>query len=91
MSNHKWFVYIIECSDKSLYAGITDDIERRWKEHISGNGCKYTRAFSPVKLLWTEPQPDRSSALKREAQIKRWTKAKKLALISGNTELLKKL
>jgi putative endonuclease len=86
-----WYVYIVRCSNKTLYAGTTDNIERRIKEHNSGKGAKYTRSLAPVKLLWTEEHSNKSAALKREIQIKKWTRSKKEALISGNFELLKDL
>ena len=79
-SNH-WFVYIVKCKNKALYTGITDNIERRIKEHNSKKGGYYTRAFGPVKLVWKEKKPNRSSAMKREIQIKRWPRVKKEALI----------
>jgi len=87
----KWFVYIVECADKSFYTGSTCDIERRIKEHNSKHAGKYTSIFGPVKLLWKESHPAQSLALKREAQIKRWTRKKKEALIRGDLRLLKKL
>ena len=79
-----WFVYIVECSNRSLYTGITNNIERRLKKHNSGKGGYYTRSFSPVKLLWTEQQPNKSFALKREAQIKSWDRTKKQALLTNS-------
>jgi len=86
-----WYVYILECKDKSLYTGITDNIERRFEEHNTGKGGKYTHAFKVNKLLYFEPCSTKNLALKREAQIKGWTRRKKLALIKGDLELLKKL
>jgi putative endonuclease len=86
-----YFVYIIECKDKSLYTGITNNLERRFNQHKSGNGGHYTSSKKVEKIVYTEKHPDRSSALKRESQIKKWTRAKKEALINGNKELLKKL
>ncbi len=76
-----YFVYIIECGDTSLYTGITTDIKRRFKEHKAGVGGHYTSAKEVVKIVYTEEHPNRSSALKREAEIKGWTRQKKLALI----------
>jgi len=78
-----WFVYIVECANKSLYVGITDNVGRRLKQHNSRQGGHYTRAFGPVKLLWWERQLNRSSATKREIQIKRLPREKKIALIEG--------
>lgn len=77
-----YFVYILECLDKSLYTGITTDIERRFKEHLLGKGASYTRSHKPVKILFKERHKNRGSALKREFQIKGWGKTKKLALIA---------
>ena len=83
-----WNVYIIECTDKSLYTGTTTDISRRLIEHNAKKGGNYTKLYTPVKLVYQEPADSHSKALKREAQIKRWTRNKKLALIKGNlTEL----
>lgn len=76
-----YFVYIIECGDTSLYTGITTDVERRLKQHASGKGGRYTSAKESMRIAYTEEHPDRSSALKREAEIKKWRRDKKLALI----------
>ena len=86
-----WYVYILKCKDSSLYTGSTTDITRRLKQHNAGKGGYYTKIHYPVKLLYKEPHPTRSSAQKREAQIKHWTKAKKLSLISHNKALLRQL
>lgn len=86
-----WHLYIIECADKSLYAGISTDVSRRLKEHNSKKGGNYTQIRTPVKLVYQEPQLSHSSALKREAQIKRWAKRKKLALIKVDLTELSKL
>ena len=77
-----WFVYLLECSDehKSLYCGITNDLEKRIKTHNLGKGAKFTKNRLPVKLYWYEESLDRSSASKREYQIKRLSRDKKLAL-----------
>jgi putative endonuclease len=76
-----YFVYIIECKNGSLYTGITTDVTRRFEEHRTGNGGHYTRSQEVKRLAYTEPQPDRSAALKREAAIKRLSRQKKLELI----------
>ncbi len=77
-----YFVYILECSDKSLYTGITTNIEKRLEEHNnSPKGAKYTKARRPVKLVYSEASEDRSSASKREYAIKKLTRVKKLKLI----------
>ena len=87
----KWFVYIIECENGSFYIGISQNPSRRLKYHSDSQGSLHTRAFKPHWLVWTEEHGDISSARKREMQLKRWTRRKKLALISGNFTLLKKL
>ena len=77
-----WFVYIAECSDGSYYAGIATDVERRIAEHNAGVGAKYTRSRTPVTCVWSEEHPDRSSASKRECEIKQMSRAQKERLVS---------
>jgi len=84
-----YYVYILECSDKSLYTGITNNLKRRFLEHFSGKGCRYTKSNPPIKARYSEIYPTRSAALKREAQIKSWSRTKKLALIKGDSAILK--
>ena len=79
-----WYVYILECQNKALYTGVTNNIERRLKDHQAGNGGHYTSYNRPGKILYTEVFPDRSKAENREQQIKRWSRTKKLALIKGD-------
>ncbi len=75
-------VYIVECSDKTLYTGITVDIERRISEHNSSQrGAKYTRARRPVKLVYAKKFRDKSAALKEEDRIKKLSRNDKLELI----------
>ena len=81
MNSALWFLYILQCRDGSLYTGITTDIQRRVKEHSKGKGSRLLRGKLPVKLVYQEDHPDRSSALKREAQIKKLPREKKLTLI----------
>jgi putative endonuclease len=80
---HPWFVYIIRCKGRLLYTGITSDLERRMRQHKSGNGCRFTRCRIPVRLLYNEQLPTMSCALKREAAIKRLPRKAKLAVIRG--------
>ena len=75
------FVYIVECADGSLYTGWAVDVEQRVKVHNLGRGARYTRLHGPVRLVYAEEQPDRAAAMKRELEIKRWPRAKKLELI----------
>lgn len=78
-----WWVYIVECSDQSLYTGITTDIDRRIIEHNTSNrGAKYTRSKRPVSLVYKEQCENRSIASKREHQIKKLKRADKLLLVS---------
>lgn len=78
-----YFVYVLECSDGSLYTGITKNITKRIEEHnTSDKGAKYTKARRPVKLLYEESSLDRSSASKREYEIKKLSRSKKLQLVN---------
>jgi len=82
--NKDWLVYILECSDKTLYTGITNDLEKRLEQHNSGkDGAKYTRVRRPVKCVYQEVQKNRSEASKREFAIKKITRAEKLQLIES--------
>ena len=72
---------MVECSDGSLYTGWTTDVDARVAVHNSGSGAKYTRSRLPVKLVYSEEVEDRSTALKREAAIKKMTRTKKELLI----------
>lgn len=78
-----YFVYILQCKDTSLYTGITTDVARRLKEHKEGMGSHYTRARGAKKMLYKEKHPSRSAALKREAAVKRLSRAQKLKLIKS--------
>ncbi len=77
-----YFVYIIECKDASLYTGITTNVERRFAEHKAGEGSNFTRARKVKCVVYTEEQPNRSEAQKREAEIKSWKREEKLELIN---------
>ena len=81
-----YYVYLIECEDGTIYTGITTDIQRRFKEHSLGKGGAYTRSKKVKKVLYTEEYKDRSSALKRETEIKGWRREKKLGLIQKRAE-----
>jgi putative endonuclease len=82
----RWAVYVLRCGDGTLYAGATSDVARRIRQHRAGRGARYTRSRLPVKLVYQEPARDRSSALRREAAIKRLTRAEKLRLIRCRTK-----
>ena len=83
MGSEPWFVYVVRCSDNSLYTGIAMDVGRRLDEHNNGGkvGAKYTRARRPVKLVYQEKVASRSEAASRESAIKKLTKPEKEALI----------
>lgn len=83
-----WQVYIILCSDDSLYTGITTDVERRFAEHAAGTGAKYFRGRRPNRLLYLEEGHNRSSASRREAQIKKLRPTEKRQLIASSGNLL---
>ncbi len=76
-----YFVYLLECADKSIYTGITTDIDRRFKEHKDGIGSAYTKSHGAKKILYIEKHKNRSNASKREAEIKSWSREKKLSII----------
>ena len=78
-----WQVYIITCSDGSLYTGITTDIQRRLNEHGNGSGAKYFRGRSPVKVVYLEGDHDRSSASRREYEIKCLNRQQKDVLVAS--------
>lgn len=75
-----YHLYILECADKTLYTGITTDLERRLSEHKEGLGGHYTRAHGAQRFIYTETHPNRSSATKREMDIKKMSRLEKLAL-----------
>jgi len=81
-----WSVYILRCGDGTLYTGIAVDLEQRLEAHRRGLAAKYTRSRLPVTLAYEERQPDRSSAQKREAALRRLGRAGKLALVDQGHE-----
>ncbi len=81
-SSSRWLVYLLRCSDGSLYTGITNDLPKRLKAHAAGKASRYTRSRLPVKLAYSESQKSKSAALKRELAIKRLTRPAKLRLIA---------
>lgn len=78
-----WVVYIIECADRSLYTGITNDLEQRIAAHETGKGAKYTKHRGPLTLRYTEAAESKGAALRREAAIKSLDRATKLTLIAS--------
>jgi predicted GIY-YIG superfamily endonuclease len=84
-----FFAYMLRCSDGSYYVGHTDELERRLAQHASGTGLSYTATRQPVRLVWFEEFPTREEAKVVEAQIKKWSRRKKEALIAGKIDELK--
>jgi putative endonuclease len=76
-----YILYILKCSDGTLYTGITNDLEKRMKVHNSGKGAKYVRARLPFDLVYSETQLNKSDALKREIVIKKMSRAEKMRMI----------
>ncbi len=77
-----WFVYIIRASDGSLYTGVTTDVKRRFEEHsCADKRARFFRGRQPLEVVYTESQPDRSNAQRRESAIKKLTRGQKLELI----------
>ena len=79
----QWFFYLARCADGSLYSGIAVDPVKRMDVHNAGKGARYTRSRLPVVMVYYEPLPDQSSALKREATVRKWSRQKKEALIAS--------
>lgn len=75
------FIYIVECSDGTLYTGWTIDVQARIATHNAGRGARYTRGRLPVRLCYWERHPSRAAAMRRECEIKSWSRTRKLALI----------
>jgi predicted GIY-YIG superfamily endonuclease len=85
-----WF-YILRLKSGNLYIGASTNLEQRYHDHMSGKACRTTKIDPPHKLVYSESFQTFAEARKREAQIKRWTRAKKEALVAGDTAKLKEL
>ena len=82
-----WFVYIILCDDDSLYTGITTDTDRRFQEHLDSKlGARYFNGRKPIEIIYSETGHDRSSALKREAAIKKLSRRQKQQLVASGVK-----
>ncbi len=79
-----WSVYLLECSDKTFYVGISTDVDKRLANHNAGLGAKYTRGRLPVVCVWREEATSESAARKREYELKQWSRAQKKALIEAS-------
>ena len=86
-----FFAYMLRCGDSSYYVGSTDELEKRITEHQHGEGCEWTRRRLPVEFVWRQEFQSREEAREAEHQIKRWSRAKKEALVEGEFDLLRLL
>ena len=84
-------LYILRLRSGQLYVGATADLDRRWQEHVSGDACRTTKLDPPVAIVYSEEHPTFSDARRREVQVKRWSRAKREALVAGNTAALHRL
>ena len=80
-----WTVYIIECGNKAFYTGITNNLERRLKEHSQGRGARYTRMYKVNRLVYTEKRRNIRTAMKREREIKKLSRERKAAIVEGRS------
>lgn len=87
----KYSIYILRLSDSRLYIGMSKDPRKRFLFHKKSKGAKFTKYSKDPKLVYTEEHSDMASAMRRERQIKGWTRAKKEALVTGDKDLLKSL
>ena len=79
--NKKYYVYLLQTEDNTLYCGFTGNVEKRFEAHRSGNGAKYTRAHKPDKIVYSQEFSTKSDAMKEEIRIKKLSRVKKLELI----------
>ena len=84
----KAWVYILRCADDSYYTGHTTNLEKRLAEHQAGEGSNWTRYRLPVELVFSQEMPDKHQAFLAERQVKKWSRGKKEALISGDWDML---
>lgn len=87
----RWYVYILACNNHSLYVGHTHDLSVRFARHRNGTGANHTSVHAPTAILYHECFPTELKAIRREQQLKRWSHAKKKALIAGDKERLRHL
>ena len=82
------YFYLLRLKSGKLYPGATTDLSRRWNEHVMGTACRTTKHDPPAAMVYSEECATFAEARRREAQVKHWTRAKKEALVAGNTSLL---
>ncbi len=85
------FLYILECSDGTLYVGSTRNVEHRVDQHQTGNGSRYTRPRQPVRLVYQQEFPHIGEAYTAERRVHGWSRAKRIALVEGKFDLLPEL
>ncbi len=85
------FLYILRLKSGGLYTGATTDLKQRYQDHLNGRACRTTKLDPPEKVVYSESLPTFTDARKREAQIKRWSRAKKEALVAGDLDKLRRL
>lgn len=78
MKQEKWYLYILLCKGGTLYTGITNNLEKRIQKHFLGQAAKYTKAHPPLRQVYQETLADKSTAAKRELEIKRWPRSRKI-------------
>jgi len=88
METKGWFVYLVECRDGSIYTGIAVDVAKRYAQHASGKGAKYTKSHPPARLLGSFAYPDRSAALKAEHAIRHLPPAEKRAMCAVGSAVI---
>lgn len=86
-----YYVYILRCANSNLYVGSAKNLNARLKAHNDGRGAAYTFKYRPVRLVYSEAYPTGNEALKRERQLKHWSRGKKEALIAGDPDRLRNL
>ena len=91
MQTPSHFVYLLRCANGTIYTGQTHDLERRLERHFNGYGARHTAGIKPIELIYTEGPMPYTDAVVRERQIKRWSRAKKLALAGGELDDLREL
>jgi putative endonuclease len=77
-----WYVYVLLCADGSFYTGSTNNLAKRFAAHLVGTASKYTRSHKPIKVIYSQELESRSVALKREAEIKKWTRKEKIGKLN---------
>ena len=83
----EWHVYVLLCSNNNFYTGTTNNLEKRYEKHKAGKGAKYTRAFKPIRIIYSEKLDGKILALAREREIKSWTRDQKIVKLGLSTDI----